>query len=113
MARAALEPGKTFQDVRPWSTASPRRSLPRRAFSRCRTSASSSEGSSMHAHDLSQWRHEHVFDTGNETGERSTRLVTWMTAAMMVAEIAAGWYYNSMALGKGAAGPRDGPPGWW
>ncbi|MBO9512577.1 MAG: CDF family Co(II)/Ni(II) efflux transporter DmeF [Variovorax sp.] len=52
----------------------------------------------MHTHNLDQWQHDHVFDTGNSAGERSTRLVMWMTAAMMVAEIAAGWYYNSMAL---------------
>jgi len=52
----------------------------------------------MHAHDLAEWRHDHVFDTGNIAGERSTRLVMWITAAMMVVEIAAGWFYNSMAL---------------
>lgn len=52
----------------------------------------------MHAHDLSQWQHDHVFNTGNAAGERSTRLVMWLTATMMVAEIAAGWYFNSMAL---------------
>lgn len=52
----------------------------------------------MHTHDLGAWRHDHVFDTGNAAGERSTRLVTWITAAMMAVEIAAGWFYNSMAL---------------
>jgi cation diffusion facilitator family transporter len=52
----------------------------------------------MHTHDLAQWKHDHVFDTGNIAGERSTRLVMWITAAMMVVEIAAGWFYNSMAL---------------
>jgi len=52
----------------------------------------------MHTHDLRQWRHEHVFDTGNAAGERSTRLVMWMTAGMMAAEIFAGWLFNSMAL---------------
>ena len=52
----------------------------------------------MHTHDLSPWRHEHVFDRGNAAGERGTRLVMWITAAMMVAEIAAGWLFNSMAL---------------
>jgi cation diffusion facilitator family transporter len=52
----------------------------------------------MHTHDLAEWRHDHVFDTGNFAGERSTRLVMWITAAMMVVEIAAGWFYNSMAL---------------
>jgi cation diffusion facilitator family transporter len=52
----------------------------------------------MHTHDLAEWRHDHVFDTGNSAGERGTRLVMWITAAMMVVEIAAGWFYNSMAL---------------
>jgi Co/Zn/Cd efflux system component len=52
----------------------------------------------MHTHDLSAWQHDHVFDAGNAAAERSTRWVLWLTAAMMVAEIAAGWFYNSMAL---------------
>jgi cation diffusion facilitator family transporter len=39
-----------------------------------------------------------VFDESSETAERSTRLVMWITAAMMVLEISAGWLYNSMAL---------------
>ncbi|MBX3618981.1 MAG: CDF family Co(II)/Ni(II) efflux transporter DmeF [Rhizobacter sp.] len=52
----------------------------------------------MHTHDLAGWRHDHVFDTGNSAGERGTLLVMWITAAMMVVEIAAGWIYNSMAL---------------
>lgn len=52
----------------------------------------------MHADDLAKWQHDHVFDSGNVVGERSTRLVMWITAAMMVVEIAAGWFYNSMAL---------------
>ena len=52
----------------------------------------------MHAHDLAEWRHDHTFDSGNIAGERGTRLVMWITAAMMGVEIAAGWHYNSMAL---------------
>ena len=52
----------------------------------------------MHAHDLSRWTHEHVFDPGNRAGERGTRAVMWLTAVTMVVEIAAGWLYNSMAL---------------
>eukprot|EP01137_Pigoraptor_chileana_P010774 Opistho-2@60795 len=52
----------------------------------------------MHTHDLSEWRHEHVFDEGNAAAERSTRWVMWITAAMMAVEIGAGWFYNSMAL---------------
>jgi cation diffusion facilitator family transporter len=47
---------------------------------------------------LSTWIHDHVFDQSNPLAERSTRLVMWITAAMMVVEIAAGWWYNSMAL---------------
>lgn len=52
----------------------------------------------MHTHDLAAWRHEHVFDSGNAAGERGTRRVLWITAAMMLVEIVAGWTYNSMAL---------------
>ncbi|HYD97291.1 MAG TPA: CDF family Co(II)/Ni(II) efflux transporter DmeF, partial [Noviherbaspirillum sp.] len=48
--------------------------------------------------DLSAWTHDHVFDEGNQSAERGTRLVMWITAAMMVVEIAAGWWFNSMAL---------------
>jgi cation diffusion facilitator family transporter len=52
----------------------------------------------MHSHDHARWQHEHVFDRGNAAGERGTRLVLWITAVAMVAEIAAGWLFNSMAL---------------
>lgn len=52
----------------------------------------------MHAQDLSAWTHSHVFDEGSHAAERGTRAVAWITAAMMVVEIAAGWWFNSMAL---------------
>ncbi len=52
----------------------------------------------MHTDKLSNWQHDHTFDTGNEAAERSTRVVMWITAVMMVVEISAGWWYNSMAL---------------
>lgn len=52
----------------------------------------------MHTENLSRWMHDHVFDVGNETAERGTRIVMWITAAMMVVEITAGWWFNSMAL---------------
>ena len=52
----------------------------------------------MHTQDLAAWRHDHAFDAGNAAGERGTRRVMWITAVMMLVEIAAGWYYNSMAL---------------
>ena len=52
----------------------------------------------MPTDNLSRWIHDHVFDTGNDAAERSTRLVMLITVVMMVVEIAAGWWYNSMAL---------------
>ena len=52
----------------------------------------------MHSHDLSPWTHDHVFDQGSQAAERGTRAVMWITAVMMVVEIAAGGWFNSMAL---------------
>jgi cation diffusion facilitator family transporter len=52
----------------------------------------------MHADRLQHWTHQHAFHHGNPAGERGTRWVIGLTAVMMVAEIAAGWWYNSMAL---------------
>ena len=52
----------------------------------------------MHTDNLSAWTHDHVFDTGNALAERSTWVVMWITAAAMVIEITAGWWFNSMAL---------------
>ena len=52
----------------------------------------------MHTHDLAAWKHNHVFDTGNPAAEKGTRLVMWITLAMMVIEIVAGYVFNSMAL---------------
>jgi cation diffusion facilitator family transporter len=48
--------------------------------------------------DLQAWIHEHIFDEGSAAAERGTRLVMWITAAMMLVEIVAGWWFNSMAL---------------
>lgn len=52
----------------------------------------------MHTEDLSAWTHHHRFDAGSAAAERGTRLVMWITAAAMLVEIAAGWWFNSMAL---------------
>jgi cation diffusion facilitator family transporter len=52
----------------------------------------------MHSHDLGRWKHEHRFQEDNRAAERSTRLVMWITAAAMLLEIGAGWWFNSMAL---------------
>jgi len=45
-----------------------------------------------------RWSHHHLFNTGNPAAERGTRAVMWITATMMVVEIVAGWWFNSMAL---------------
>jgi len=52
----------------------------------------------MHTSDLSVWTHDHLFDEGNYAAERGTRAVMWITAAMMIVEIVAGLWFNSMAL---------------
>lgn len=52
----------------------------------------------MHQDTLSEYAHQHVFDQGSHAAERGTRLVTTITLVMMVVEIAAGWWFNSMAL---------------
>ena len=49
-------------------------------------------------HDLTLFRHDHAFDTGNRTGERRTWIVVAITAVTMVAEIVGGWLTGSMAL---------------
>lgn len=48
--------------------------------------------------DLSAWQHEHVFDGSNGKAARRARIVMWITLATMALKIAAGWWYNSMAL---------------
>jgi len=52
----------------------------------------------MHTHNMSEWSHDHSFAEDSLAAERGTRLVMWITAAMMVIEIIAGWWFNSMAL---------------
>ena len=53
----------------------------------------------MHFENMSPWQHAHSYQTGIEAAaERRTRIVVILTALMMVAEIAAGSIFNSMAL---------------
>lgn len=42
--------------------------------------------------------HVHVYGSDNPAAERGTRIVMWITAVTMILEIAAGWWFNSMAL---------------
>lgn len=44
------------------------------------------------------WQHLHVFDEGNPLAARNTRWAVLLTIVMMVAEIAGGYMFNSMAL---------------
>lgn len=52
----------------------------------------------MPTFNVSHLTHDHLFNQGNPAAERGTRAVMWITAAMMVVEIVAGWWFNSMAL---------------
>jgi cation diffusion facilitator family transporter len=42
--------------------------------------------------------HTPRLDAGNPLAERNVRRAMWLTAAMMVVEIAGGWWFNSMAV---------------
>ena len=42
--------------------------------------------------------HTPRFDAGNPLAERNVRRAMWLTAVMMVVEIAGGWWFNSMAV---------------
>ncbi|WP_027996963.1 CDF family Co(II)/Ni(II) efflux transporter DmeF [Simplicispira psychrophila] len=44
------------------------------------------------------WTHSHHFHQDNPLAERNTRWAVALTLVMMVAEIAGGWVFNSMAL---------------
>jgi cation diffusion facilitator family transporter len=53
----------------------------------------------MHSHTLDDWRHDHVFlGAAHDRNERRTWLVVGLTTTMMVAEIAGGTLFGSMAL---------------
>lgn len=53
----------------------------------------------MHTHDISSWSHDHAFGQDRvRIGERRSKVVIALTAVMMVAEIAAGIAFGSMAL---------------
>jgi cation diffusion facilitator family transporter len=52
----------------------------------------------MHIQQLGNWRHEHNFFVHREQNEKNTQKVMALTAVTMVAEIAAGIAFGSMAL---------------
>lgn len=52
----------------------------------------------MHIHDLSPWQHRHDWAADRRGAERRTHWVIAITLVMMVVEIGAGWWWQSMAL---------------
>jgi cation diffusion facilitator family transporter len=52
----------------------------------------------MHSQTLHQWQHHHEFTPPRAEAEKNTRRVMFLTAITMVAEIAAGSVFSSMAL---------------
>jgi cation diffusion facilitator family transporter len=53
----------------------------------------------MHAESIESWRHEHVFlGAHHQRNERRSWAVVGLCGTMMVAEIAGGWLWGSMAL---------------
>jgi divalent metal cation (Fe/Co/Zn/Cd) transporter len=52
----------------------------------------------MNQHKYPPLAHDHHFDAGNQSAEAGTKVVMWISAAMMVIEIVFGWLFNSMSL---------------
>ena len=51
-----------------------------------------------HRHDTSPWQHRHDWATDRSASARRTHAVIVITLVTMAAEIAAGWWWQSMAL---------------
>ncbi|MES2958068.1 MAG: CDF family Co(II)/Ni(II) efflux transporter DmeF [Pseudomonadota bacterium] len=51
-----------------------------------------------HDHDLRPWQHRHDWAADRSVSARRTHVVIAITLATMAAEIAAGWWWQSMAL---------------
>jgi cation diffusion facilitator family transporter len=52
----------------------------------------------MHVHDLEPWQHRHDWAADRSASARRTHAVIAITLVTMSAEIAAGWWWQSMAL---------------
>ena len=52
----------------------------------------------MHIHSLEKWQHTHDFVVIHEQGEKRTKIVFYLTAITMIAEVVAGLTFGSMAL---------------
>ena len=54
--------------------------------------------SGTHSHDLRPWQHRHDWSADRSASARRTHAVIAITLLTMAAEIAAGWWWQSMAL---------------
>ena len=52
----------------------------------------------MHTNDISIWQHEHNFSDETSSAEKRPRRVVLLTGGMMLVEIAAGYFFHSLAL---------------
>lgn len=52
----------------------------------------------MHIHTLEQWQHSHDFSINQYHAEKKTKIVMFLTAIIVTAEIVAGTIFGSMAL---------------
>lgn len=52
----------------------------------------------MNQNELLKWKQSHQFNIGKKKAELRTMIVILITITVMVIEIIAGWYFNSMAL---------------
>ena len=52
----------------------------------------------MHAKDIADYQHTHLYHYSGAIAERKTMRVVVLTVLMMAVEIIAGWMFNSMAL---------------
>ncbi|WP_027359715.1 CDF family Co(II)/Ni(II) efflux transporter DmeF [Desulforegula conservatrix] len=48
--------------------------------------------------EIDEWVHSHDFALPDQSGEKKVKYVIWITAIMMVAEVASGMIFGSMAL---------------
>lgn len=48
--------------------------------------------------EIDEWIHSHDFSMPDQSGEKKVKYVIWITAIMMIAEVASGMAFGSMAL---------------
>lgn len=64
----------------------------------CRVRHTAGMTTAPHRHDHTRWQHDHQWGADRGASARATHAVIAITLVTMVAEIAAGWWWQSMAL---------------